>query len=160
MIVRPTVRLLVLDAEVRVLLFRCEGADEVHDGPPAGGFWVTPGGGVEDGETSEDAARRELREETGIVVSAVGPCLQETDVVGCHPDFGDEEILYRDQLVLVRLTAAEAACLSAQAVAEAGYAAHRWWTVDEIETTIETVQPDDLAVVVRRAAAATTGQAS
>ena len=57
------------------------------------------------------------------------------------------------------LTAAEAACLSTQAVAEAGYFAHRWRTFDEVATTTETVQPDDLAVIVRRAAA-TTRQAS
>ena len=161
MIVRPTVRLLVLDPEVRILLFRCEGAVEVDSGTPTGLVWITPGGGIEDGETSEEAARRELEEETGIVVSAaaVGPCLRETEIGGRHPDFGDEDILYRDQLFLVRITAAEAACLSTRAVAEAGYVAHRWWTVDEIATTTETVQPDDLAVIVRRAAAATTGQA-
>ena len=121
---------------------------------------MTPGGGVEAGEALEDAARRELREETGITVSTVGPCLREDEVVGRHPDYGDEDVLYRDHFFLVCLTASQAASLSTRAVVEAGYDAHRWWTLVEIETTPETVRPDDLATIVRRAlsvAAQTTG---
>lgn len=39
-------------------------------------YWVIPGGGVEEGETVEDAARREAKEEIGIDVT-VGPFLME-----------------------------------------------------------------------------------
>ena len=56
---RPAARVLLVDGRGRVLLFRFD----VPGRPP---FWVTPGGALDPGETYADAARRELREETGI----------------------------------------------------------------------------------------------
>ena len=52
---------LVRDAEDRLLLVR--RANE-----PSRGLWSLPGGRIEDGETPEQAAAREVREETGLVV--------------------------------------------------------------------------------------------
>ncbi|MDY6951810.1 MAG: NUDIX hydrolase [Thermodesulfobacteriota bacterium] len=40
---------------------------------PGEGLWAIPGGGVELGETLEEAAEREVKEETGIVIRARGP---------------------------------------------------------------------------------------
>jgi len=55
---RPAARLLVLDPEDRLLMFRFA----VNDRSP---FWATTGGACDPGESYEDAARRELLEETG-----------------------------------------------------------------------------------------------
>lgn len=60
---RPAARVLSLDARDRFLLFKWK--------PP--NVWITPGSGLERGETYEQAALRELREETGLGGVELGP---------------------------------------------------------------------------------------
>jgi len=54
-----------VNPEGRVLLLH--GWDPHHPDAP---FWFTIGGGAEQGESLRDAATRELREETGIVIDS------------------------------------------------------------------------------------------
>ncbi len=44
---------------------------------PGGGarFWITPGGGMEDGENFDTTLRRELKEELGLEAFDIGPLL-------------------------------------------------------------------------------------
>ncbi len=58
---RPAARILLVDQAGRILLFRFTP----EDGRPP--FWCTVGGAVDPGESYEEAARRELYEETGII---------------------------------------------------------------------------------------------
>jgi 8-oxo-dGTP diphosphatase len=71
----------IRDDRGRLLLVRRR-----HD--PAIGTWSLPGGRVEPGETLEQAAAREVREETGLTVT-IGAVLAVVDVLGytVH-DFG------------------------------------------------------------------------
>lgn len=62
---RKTARVLLIDANLRVFLLLTHFDPEVQL-PPR---WITPGGGIDDGETVLEAAVRELFEETGISVT-------------------------------------------------------------------------------------------
>ena len=65
---RRAARLLVVTPEQQVLLLRLEPSFREP-------FWVTPGGGLDDGETFIDAAHRELREEVGRDDLPIGACI-------------------------------------------------------------------------------------
>ena len=58
------VRVIVLDDENRILMVRQD-----H---PERSVWMVPGGGIEDGESSVQAAVREVLEETGLEVETKG----------------------------------------------------------------------------------------
>ena len=80
---RPSARLLIIDDAGRVLLFRFVH----HEGALAGqDYWATPGGGVEEGETFEQAAIRELEEGTGIRAENVGPEVAQREFALQLPD--------------------------------------------------------------------------
>ncbi|MCY1137534.1 NUDIX domain-containing protein [Actinoplanes sp. Pm04-4] len=63
---RPAVRVICFDADGRVLLMNWR---DPHDGSR---LWEPPGGGIEEGESPLETARRELAEETGLDPSRVG----------------------------------------------------------------------------------------
>ena len=66
-ILRPAARVLLIDAQDRVLLLRANVGE--------GDVWITPGGALEPGESAEQAALRELREETGVAGAELSPCV-------------------------------------------------------------------------------------
>ena len=68
---RTAARVVVLDRDGHVLLLEARDPADASKGV----WWEIPGGGMERGESSVDAARRELFEETGIVDAEIGPCV-------------------------------------------------------------------------------------
>ena len=73
--IRPAARAIVLDPDDRILLVRFQF--------PHGTFWATPGGGIEPGETPEEAVRRELAEEAGLTLGRRRP--RRLDAPPHHP---------------------------------------------------------------------------
>jgi TDG/mug DNA glycosylase family protein len=128
---RENVRAAVLDAQERVLLLRY--GDDYSD------WWVTPGGGREEGEADEQTLRRELDEEVGLVEFELGPLLWELGGwTPEEPGFGS----FLSRVYLVRVDRFEPPHLTE---------AHevRWFSPTEL-TTVPT-RPPDLAERLRRA---------
>jgi ADP-ribose pyrophosphatase YjhB (NUDIX family) len=134
---RPTSRVLVVDRRDRLLLF-----DGVVPDRERTRLWCPPGGGLRADETFEEAAVRELREETGIADVALGPCVWRREHA-C--EWRDKWYLVQERYFLVRVGAAEVRPTALEPD-EAGFLlGHRWWSAAEIAASRETFVPRRLA---------------
>lgn len=62
--------------------------NDTDPGVSGSSWWVTPGGGVDAGESPRESAARELFEETGLAAESesMGPCVMRRDVVHGYSD--------------------------------------------------------------------------
>jgi 8-oxo-dGTP diphosphatase len=136
---RPSSRLLVIDPEGRLLLFRFV----FETGALAGrAFWATPGGGLDPGETYEDAARRELLEETGLRIDDPGPQVARRRAEFRTPD--GELVAADERFFLIRTAMTDVSREQWTALEREVMAEHRWWSASELRATAEQVWPEDL----------------
>lgn len=139
---RRAARALLL-ADRSVLLIK--GCDPAR--PEAGSWWLTPGGGIEDAESTEVAAVREILEETGLPLppDRLGPVVA-TRVAAF--EFDDRSYRQTESFFAVEVAAFIPHARGWDTVEQRALLEHRWWTVDELRMTAEMVYPRELADVV------------
>src|SRR6266536_349349 len=138
---RRTGRVLLVDDDERVLLFRCWlDADRKERGH----IWITPGGGMHPGETLEEAAARELHEETGLSLAPadLGPVVAWASG---EWQWRDTRFLAVDTFFSVRIPSLTVDTTGFQSVERGLLTAHRWWTRPEIQAATEPIFPLNLA---------------
>ena len=140
-IVRPTSRLLVLDEDDRLLLMMTKAPDT-----SGAARWITPGGGVDPGESHEEAAVRELHEETGQVVAEVGPVVRVDDFE--VPWDAADHTHGHAEFFVVGLPHFEVVDDDWTDDERVDILESRWFSLDELESTTDPVEPVDLAATV------------
>lgn len=143
---RLSARFLILNEVGALLLFRF-----VHKRGPLAGqdFWATPGGGVEEGETLEQAAIRELLEETGLRRESVGEAVARREVVLQLPD--GEQAVSDEWYYVVHLGADTLSWERWTDFEREVMVEHRWWSPDDLRQTEATVWPENLVKMLERA---------
>lgn len=90
--VRKSARAILINKENEILLFKFIFKEMFEEKV----IWVTPGGGVEPGEDFEATLKRELFEETGLILKSIGPWIWTKEVLfkGKESDFISYERYY------------------------------------------------------------------
>ena len=136
---RQAARAVVLDPTDRILLVRFQF--------PTRTVWATPGGGVDAGETHEQAIVRELAEEAGLEEVELGPWIwTRTHVFPFESGLWDGQ---QERYVLVRTSAFEPAPrFTPDQLAAEFVTAVRWWTQAELAAAEELFAPRRLPELV------------
>lgn len=135
---RPSAKILIVDERGRVLLF--SGIDRTK--PDVAPWWFPVGGAIEGGETPEQAAIREAREETGLVIDDPGPIVFTRRFSW---EFEGTEYDQEEWFFLVRTSTFEPDSSEWTDDETATLRGHRWWSIEELRATEVTVFPEDLA---------------
>jgi 8-oxo-dGTP pyrophosphatase MutT (NUDIX family) len=130
-------RVLLLDPFDQVLLIHARDPDD-----PGHHWWELPGGGLEDGEDLADAARRELAEESGIVLRELGRKLWVRESRFTYRGRAHHRIehvfLGRTPSTLVQVP------LKPTENEKAGLIERRWWPAAELRTCSDKLLPANL----------------
>lgn len=133
----------MIDDQERVLLF-CD----TDPGYRQLRWWVTPGGGIDPGETEEQAAVREVAEETGHQITEsglYGPVAHRRVQHG----YSDQVLDQTEAFFLARVDAFDVDISSFTEDEKITMINHRWWSWDELAATQEWIWPTELLRLIR-----------
>jgi 8-oxo-dGTP pyrophosphatase MutT (NUDIX family) len=133
---RVSARVLLVDEASRVLL--------VCSRDPGDGrvVWYAPGGAVEDGESLEIAARREIQEETGLELrTLIGPVWERR----FPHTFDGRFVAAHEWFFLAHVRATDVHEVAETGIGARYFEGWRWWTVDELAAHDGILGPGRLA---------------
>ena len=138
---RETARVMLIDEQNRIFLLKTHFDPEVGL-PPR---WLTPGGGMDQGETTLQTAVRELLEETGLKIDPV--VLGEPVLVASGRwDWADglSYHTYKDTIYEYRVSNFEPDTSGFTQDEHRDILEYRWWTIEELLASEEALAPHDL----------------
>jgi len=144
---RPTSRVLLINGNNEVFLLKTHFDPEVGL-PPR---WLTPGGGLDAGETTLEAAVRELREETGMVVSQeqLGEPILETKGRWDWAD-GISFHTYTDTIYELHVDQFNPDTSGFTQEELRDVLEYRWWNIQELLASGESLAPHELGTYLTK----------
>jgi 8-oxo-dGTP pyrophosphatase MutT (NUDIX family) len=135
---RTAIRALIVTPDREVLLLRIRSPEGLL-------LWIAPGGGVESGESAEEALRRELEEEVGLIGCEIGPVVWRRRATF---NWGTWRVTQREDYRIVHVERFEP--VMTDALEAEITEALRWWPVDELAAADHRVVPTSLADILSR----------
>ena len=138
---RETARVLLVDSKKRVFLLKTHFDPEVQL-PPR---WITPGGGIDNGESPAEAAVRELSEETGLVVTQeeLGGQVWQSSGIWTWGD-GINSHSYVDYFFELKIDEFQLDTSGWTDDEHRDVLEYRWWSLQDLIDSGESVGPRDL----------------
>ncbi|WP_269458006.1 NUDIX hydrolase [Microlunatus sagamiharensis] len=139
---RKTVRVLLLNPEGATLLF-----EDSDPGLVDARWWVTPGGGIDPGESETEAAVREVREETGFDLdpsALLGPVARRHVVHG----YSDQVIEQDETFYAARVDTFDVDVSGHTLEEQTTFKGHRWWSTEDLRASDDWVWPRELEEIL------------
>lgn len=139
---RETARVLIFNSKGEVFLLKTHFDPEVGL-PPR---WLTPGGGIDPGEDTKDAAIRELFEETGLKIELeqLGEPVLVTEGRWDWAD-GKNYHTYQDTIFELEINDFEIDTSGFTSDEVRDVLEYRWWNIPELIASGESVGPHELS---------------